>query len=216
MSFLKNLFNKDTPKQRTLNHPKQLRINDIVVFNDSFALPEILRGQQFQVTAVNSYEFEHQVVSEWVLNGHDDTQLYLSLDEDDTTHLKISLLVDEDHVGQLFCLDQFSEVFDEPGQAILDRQTITSPLAQWTCEAYRQNKFAQVGYFHRKDHRCTTLSEFEGKDAGEPFELYALEGNHAQFSIDVEVWQDGDTDVFVNLFRPLTDIVDYFPGSLDE
>lgn len=206
------MFKKDQPAPRQLNHPQQLQIKDIIVFSDSFALPEQLRDKQYEVTAINCYEFEHKLVTEWVLKGNNNVEIYLSLDIDDKTYLKLSLKISEQQVEQLFNLDQFSEIFDEPGRAFLDRKTDTEQTAGWTCEQYRQTHFAQVGYFHRRDHRLTKPSQYEGETAGEPLEFFSLEGNEDQYSIDLEVWADGDTDVFVNCFRPVTDIIDYYPG----
>ncbi len=213
MSFFKKLFNKESANVRHLKHPQDLMVKDIIVISDSFALPEQLRQQQFQVSAINSYEFEHKVITEWVLTGNSDVELFLSLDVDDKTLLKISLKLSEDEVASLFNLDEFAEIFEPPGTALLTRNGNTDVDQKWSCEQYRQTVFAKVGYFHRQDYRLTSPSEFEGKDAGEPLELFSLTGNDDQYSVDVEVWQDGDTDVFLNYYRPLSDISDLFPGS---
>lgn len=191
----------------------ELQINDIIVLTDSFALPEILRNQQFQVSAINSYEFEHSVDTEWVLTGAMATQLYLSLDVDDQTHLKFALKIAHEDVETLFDLDEFSAVFDEPGQAFLTRQSDTQLSSGWSAEEYQQCLFAKVGYFHRKDHRTQTLSSYEGKDAGEQFESFRLLNHDQSRGLDIEVWDDGDTEVFLTLYRPLSDIVDMYPGS---
>ena len=218
MNFFKKLFNKDQAEPRVLNQPHDLMVKDIIIFTDSFALPEQIRGQQFQISAINSYEFEHKVITEWMLSGTTDTELYLSLDIDDKSYLKLSLKINEADVEQLFNLEQFSQIFESPGNAILELQTESSTVLNsttqgWVCPQYQQSKFAEVGYFHRQDHRSNEPSKFEGKDSGEQFELYSLMGSDDAYSIDVEVWQDGDTDVFVNYYRPLSDISDFFPGS---
>ena len=83
----------------------------------------------------------------------------------------------------------------------------------WTSEQYQQSTFAQIGYFHRKDHRSETLSAYEGKDSGEQFELYNLYNEDQSKGVDIEVWQDGDTEVCLTLYRPLSDIIDMYPGS---
>ena len=212
MSFFKKIFKKDE-SARQVNKANELLKGDIIVLTDSFALPENLRNQQFQVTEVNSYEYENRVDSEWVLTGSDDTELYLSLDVDDRTYLKFSLKIQHEDVETLFDLDEFSAIFDEPGEAFLTRQT-DSPLSQgWTSDEYQQSIFSTVGYFHRKDHRSENLSAYEGKDAGEQFELYQLLDKEQSRGIELEVWQDGDTDIFLTLYRPTTDIIDMFPGS---
>lgn len=212
MGFLKNLFGKqETVRQLTKVH--DLLVNDIIVLNDSFGLPERLRGKQFQVTAINSYEYEHNTQLEWVLTGQYDSELYLSLDVDDKTYLKFALKIEHEDVEQLFDLEQFAQVFDNEEPTELDKQTDSALTEQWTSNYYRQQTHGQIGYFHRKDSRSENISVYQGKDAGEQFELYALFDQDQDKGIDIEVWSDGDTDVFLTLFRPLTDVIDFFPGS---
>jgi len=215
MSFFKNVFNKKSNKseQRKLTQVNQLLVGDIIVLTDSFALPDILRGQQLQVTAVNSYEYENSTQSEWTLQGSDSLLLFLALDVDDSTELKFGLKIEHEDVETLFDLDCFSEIFDEPGQAFLDRKIDNEKTTNWSSKQYQQSTFAKVGYFHRKDHRSDNISAYEGKDSGEQFELYSLYSEDQSKGIDIEVWQDGDTDVFLTLFRPLTDIVDMYSAS---
>ena len=213
MSFFKKIFNKNKQEQRKLTHVNQLLVGDIILLTDSFALPETLRNQQLQVTAVNSYEYEQETQTEWTLQGNNDLLLFLTLDVDDTTELKFALKIEHEDVETLFDLDSFSQIFDEPGQAFLEKQADNNLTTSWTSEQYQQNVFAKVGYFHRKDHRSENLSAYEGKDSGEQFELYTLYNEDQSKGIDIEVWQDGDTDVFLTIFRPLTDIVDMYPAS---
>lgn len=212
MSFFKSIFKKPT-HERKLNDVKELTLGDILVMSDSFGLPSALRAQEFQVSAVNSYEFEHKTQVEWVLQGNNSIELYLTLDIDDKTYLKFSLKILHQDVESLFDLEQFSDVFDEPGNAQLERLNDNINTSGWTSERYQQSSYAQVGYFHRKDYRTDDISPYQGKDSGEQFELYALFNEAQDKGLDIEVWQDGDTDVFLTLFRPTTDIVDMYPGS---
>lgn len=212
MSFLKRIFKKEETA-RQVNKANDLLKGDIIVLTDNFALPETLRNQQFQVTAVNSYEFEHRVDTEWVLTGNNNTELFLTLDIDDKTYLKFSLKIQHQDVESLFDLDDFSTIFDEPGEAFLTRQTDSDLSNGWTSEQYQQTIFSNVGFFHRKDHRSEKLSAYEGADSGEQFELYQLLDKEQSKGVELEVWQDGDTDIFLTLYRPTTDIIDMFPGS---
>ena len=184
MSFFKNIFKKPT-QERKLNNVEDLTLGDIIVMSDSFGLPTALRAQEFQVSAVNSYEFEHKTQVEWVLLGSNDIELYLTLDVDDKTYLKFSLKILHQDVESLFDLDQFSEIFDEPGQAQLTRLADSENTSGWSSELYQQSSFAQVGYFHRKDYRKGALSAYEGKDSGEQFELYSLFNEDQDKGIDV-------------------------------
>ena len=70
------MFSKPV-QERKLSNVKDLTVSDIIVMSDSFGLPEALRAQEFQVSAVNSYEFEHNTQTEWVLQGNNDIQFFL-------------------------------------------------------------------------------------------------------------------------------------------
>lgn len=212
MSFFKKIFNKSEP-ERKLSKVHDLTEGDIIVLTDSFALPESLRQQQFQVTAVNTYEYEHHNQKEWTLTGTNELEIFLTLDVDDKTYLKFALKVERDDIETLFDLDDFATIFDEPGEAFLEKKSDNNLTSGWSDQQYQQQVYAQVGYFHRKDYTKSALSQYEGKGAGEQFELYVLYNQDQSRGIDVEVWQDGDTDVFLTLFRPLTDIIDMYPGS---
>ena len=212
MSFLKRLFKKQDD-ERQVNSADELKIKDIIVLTDSFALPEELRTQQFQVSAINCYEFENETQTEWVLQGANNLELFLTIEKDDQTFLKFALKIQHQDIESLFDLDEFATVFDEPGEAFLERKSDSSLTSGWSSQQYQQQVFSKVGYFHRKDNRTESLSAYEGKESGEQFELYTLIDEEQSRGIDIEVWQDGDTDLFITLYRPTSDIVDIFPGS---
>jgi hypothetical protein len=212
MSFLKRLFKKQED-ERQVNSADELKIKDIIVLTDSFALPEALRTQQFQVSAINCYEFESNTQTEWVLQGENNLELYLTIEKDDQIFLKFALKIQHEDIESLFDLDEFATVFDEPGEAFLERKSDSSLTSGWSSSQYQQQVFSKVGYFHRKDNRTESLSAYEGNESGEQFELYSLLDEEQSRGIDIEVWQDGDTDLFITLYRPTSDIIDIFPGS---
>ncbi|MCE9677664.1 DUF4178 domain-containing protein [Shewanella sp. AS1] len=214
MGFLSGLFGKKAPPPRELNHPNQLQTGDMVTLDDSFALPPQLRGQQLRVEAVNTYEFERKQLTEWVLKGHGSDTLYLSLDEDDDTALVFSLKINRAQVEQVFDLDAFSDIFEQDIQAQLAVQSpVPEALSQWLGKQYHQINFAQFGYFHREDYRNLRPPQDEGHTMGEPFEHYLLLDEEEQFALEVEVYEDGDTDVLLSLYRPLSDIREYWPSN---
>lgn len=212
MSFLKRLFKKQED-ERQVNSADELKIKDIIVLTDSFALPEALRTQQFQVSAINCYEFENETQTEWVLQGDNNLELFLTIEKDDQTFLKFALKIQHEDIESLFDLDEFATIFDEPGEAFLERESDSSLTSGWSSQQYQQQVFSKVGYFHRKDNRTESLSAYEGNESGEQFELYSLIDEEQSRGIDIEVWQDGDTDLFITLYRPTSDIIEIFPGS---
>lgn len=209
MGLFSKLFSKADPKTpaRVLNHPSQLNVGDMITLDDSFALPAALRGQSLQVTAISTYEYEHSKQFEWALQGSNSLQLFLSIDDDDQPQLVFSLKLTRADVGELFDLDQFSSLFDEPGQAVLDRKTASEAFEQWSATSYRQCEFAQVGYFHRSDYRTQSI----GSQQGDAFERYGAISDDERHGIEAEVYQDGETEVMLTLYRPISDIREYWP-----
>jgi hypothetical protein len=184
MSFLKRLFKKQED-ERQVNSADELQIKDIIVLTDSFALPEELRAQQFQVSAINCYEFENTTQTEWVLQGENNLELYLTIEKDDQTYLKFALKIQHEDIESLFDLDEFATVFDEPGEAFLERKSDSALTSGWSSSQYQQQFFSKVGYFHRKDNRTENLSTYEGNEAGEQFELYNLIDEDQSRGIDI-------------------------------
>jgi hypothetical protein len=217
MGFLDRLFNKPTAPVRQLDHPKQLNVGDMISLDDSFSLPPQLRGQQLRVEAVHTYEFERSQHTEWQLKGHGTDTLYLSLEEDDETLLAFSMKIGRKQVEQLFDLDDFGAIFEEPGQAELSPQALSQELAtqleHWLGTQYHQVGFAEFGYFHREDYRGLKPPQDADGATGEPFENYRLLDQDETRALEVEVYEGGDTDVMLTLYRPLTDIREYWPGK---
>ena len=52
------MFSKPV-QERKLSNVKDLTVSDIIVMSDSFGLPEALRAQEFQVSAVNTVSYTH-------------------------------------------------------------------------------------------------------------------------------------------------------------
>ena len=48
---------------------------------------------------------------------------------------------------------------------------------------------------------------------GEAFESYSLINSQETLAVDIEVYDGGDTEVMLTLYRPLSDIREYWPAS---
>ena len=61
-SFIKGLWSrtKTEPEARVLDHPRALQIGDFLQMSDSYGLPEYLRDEVFEVTAITTWQFEHE------------------------------------------------------------------------------------------------------------------------------------------------------------
>ncbi|MCL1141126.1 hypothetical protein [Shewanella gaetbuli] len=217
MGFLSGLFGKKEAPKRQLDHPTKLLKGDMLTLDDSFALPAQLRGQQLKVEAIHTYEYQRSQQCEFMLRGHGANPIFMSFIVEDESYLSFSIKVNRAVVEQLFDLDAFAEIFEEPGQANLTPQTLSTELAeefgQWLAQDYHQVEFAGFGYFHREDYRNLTPPQDENGQRGEAFESYSLVNNDDTHALDIEVYEGGDTEVMLTLYRPLTDIRDYWPAS---
>jgi len=210
MSFLKGLFKKDKETVRKeLKSVSDLEIKDMIKLNDSFALPEILRGQTLEVQSINSYDYDGDMELEWVLKGSDGTLIHLSLDEDDSTYLEFSIKINLSDIETLFDSESFADVFDSEKPTILKRLNDIANGNKWSAEKYHQQGTFEEGVFHKQDYRNKDNSL--GK--GEAFRLYTLLDSDEDHGISIDVWDGGETDVSLTIFRELTDIVDFFPGT---
>ncbi|MFT7054339.1 MAG: hypothetical protein ACJAU1_001901, partial [Psychromonas sp.] len=116
MSFFKSLFAKKQPlPTRSLNHPSELQVDDIFCFGDSFALPQAMRKQQFEVSEINTVELKYEHYAQLVGRGKGPQPVYISFPKNPQKFVKYSLLLTRQDVGDLFDLEGFSEIFEAPG-----------------------------------------------------------------------------------------------------
>jgi hypothetical protein len=209
MNFLKSLFNKkpDTPS-RVLNEPKQLMNGDIFTFSDSFALPEVMRKQQLQVNDIITIEFKHEHYVQLTCQGANEKLVYLSFPKNPKKLIKCALLLNRDEVESLFNLDDFAEIFEAPGKARLTPLSKQHQYGDMLATEYIQQDFSTSGYIHQADYRETTPPQFTDQAHGQEFEYYSLKDDTSQRSIDIFIFENGDTDVYLSNLRPASDITE--------
>ena len=78
--------------------------------------------------------------------------------------------------------------------------------------SYKQTEAPYVCYFHNKDYRNKPLPRYED-EGGEPCEMICLSSDDESHSLNIEIWEGGETEVSLTLTRPISDIVDLFPGD---
>ena len=209
MSFFKSLFTKkQAPSSRSLTHPNELQLNDIFTFGDSFSLPNVIRKQQLQVTAINTIEFKHHSFAQIVGQGSGSQLIYLSFPNDAQQRIKISLLLTRENVEALFDMDDFSEIFEQPGNARLTPQTTKHEYADMLAKEYIQQAFMETGYLHQQDYRNATPPQHTEDSHGREFEFYSLEGAQGERSVDLYIFENGDTDIYLSFFRPANEITE--------
>jgi len=207
----KNYYKKDEPRAN-LQRQKDRLVGDLIALNDGCDLPKILRGQTYEVKAIQSYQFEHRLTTSFVLQGSSGTVFLSVAEEDGETLLNFSIEVERDVVGQLFDLDQFADIFDSEDPVELSPIKVPETFEHWLATEYKQTAKGQRAYFYEDDYRKKAVPAFEGE--GEPIDYYCLESADRNALIEIEVYGDGYTEVCVVIVRPGHDIRELWPGKL--
>ena len=209
MSFFKSLFaKKQTSETPALTTAQELQLDDIFTFSDSFALPQVMRKQQLQVIDINTLEFEHEHYIQITGQGSGQQLVYLSFPKNPKKLLKFSLLLTRNNVQELFDLDAFSEIFEEPGTARLTPLIDKDNYADMVAKEYIQQEFRVSGYKHEQDYRGKTPPQFNEDEHGREFEFYSLEGGDEKRTIDIFIFENGDTDIYLSFLRPANEIAE--------
>lgn len=209
MSFFKSLFTKkQAVTARTLEHPCELQRHDIFTFGDSFALPEAMRKMQLQVSNINTLEFKHEHYAQVIGQGSNSQLVYLSFPNNPQKLVKLSLLLTRNDVEALFDMDEFSNIFEAPGKARLKPINNKHNYADMIADEYIQQDFMTTGYLHQQDYRGTTPPQYNEDKHGQEFEFYSLQGGQEKRFIDIFIFENGDTDVYLSFLRPANEITE--------
>lgn len=210
-NLFKSVFSKEKKSEpRQLTHPRDLDLGDIIKFQ---YLPQSeISNQQYEIISVNTYDFEDRNLTEFALKGDVHSNIFLMVDEnDDEPFLSIARKIPRADVETLFDLDEFSALFDNDEHSAFNRLKEPAGLENWTAQQYRREIYAEGGYFHKGDYRNKPIPDTE--DSGDDFEYYLAIDESRQFTIEAEVYDDGETEIIVTIRRPVTDIEEMWPSA---
>jgi len=216
MGFLKGIFGgrqggQDDPP-RSLNHPRDLRVGDIVKFG--FASQEALSNRTYMVESVDTCDLggEAHMKTLFTIEG-ESRRLRLAVVTDRTgDRLELGLMVLPDDVRQIFDVDAFIDLLDpETGIAhVLERIGEPQHLDGWTARIYRQEA-GHNAYYHTGDYRGRALPQ--DADEGTAFSYYSLVSDDRQFALEVQVYDGGRTEVYLLAYFPISKIDEMWPAK---
>ncbi|MCZ6804680.1 MAG: hypothetical protein O7D86_12310 [Proteobacteria bacterium] len=212
--FKKNKGDDDFP--RSLTKPDELQVGDIVSLKERLSLPSELQGAELEVTAVGTYQYSDGLEKEVTLRSVDNKTYYLSMDDNDGDPvLCFSIKLERELVSQLFDLDQFALLFD-PDYATLDVHSIPDEIKDWVKDGqYVQEISDAEGYFYNDDLIAKGISpSSRHDDNGEEFRYYSCDSDvDDNYSLLVEVWESGETDVSIEVSTPTDVIAEMWPNA---
>jgi len=197
--------------QRKLTRPEELQTGDIIGLKERRSLPLELQGQQLEVTHVGTYQYSDGIKKELTLRSVDDKTYFLSVNEyDDAPGLCFSIKIPRKIVLTIFDEDEFAQLW-ETDYVTLHVNKKPDEYASWLSDDYKQDISEGEGYYYDRDCSDKPLSDFQDDD-GEEFQFHEctsiLDNN---YSLSVEVWADGDTEVFLELTTPVDVIAEMWP-----
>ncbi|ASM48340.1 hypothetical protein PESP_a0046 [Pseudoalteromonas espejiana DSM 9414] len=208
-----NFFKSKKEPERQLNHASELKKGDMFTVIDSFAYPSWLKGQSLRVIDIQTYQYQHSSDTEFVLETNSGQVVFLQIEQDDGEQFaNFSIKIQRDEVEQIFGLDDFARIFDEESLTNIQVQNTPERFTQFLAKSYQQTESPYVCYFHNKDFRGQSLPRYE-QEGGEPCEMICLASPDEGHGLNIEIWDGGETEVSLTLTRPITDIVDLFPGD---
>lgn len=207
------LFKKKEKELRSLKHFKELQVKDLVTFKPRSTIPDTLQAQTLTVTAVQGYQYDDGIAAEFVLEMADGSVFTaMCSDDEDGDNITLSKKLSRAMVSELFEEGQLGSLFEEGDNNRLDiiegHQSET--LQGWLPSHYLRTIFMATAYFYKEDRRLLGASDY-ADDGSEELRYSELEGNDDVYSLNIEVWDGGETDIFVQKTIPHHAISDLWP-----
>lgn len=216
MSFFNKLMGSDDDKRiRTLEHPKDLKIGDMIEFE--LMDQQNLANRTFQVSDI------------WTLNYSSDTHFKTYFEVNDIDEkIRLNVQKEQIEVAMQVYPETLLEFFEEDDIAVIldpdsgvnhqlksniKMKKVPPELQGWVTKKYRQEGF-EIAYRYSGDYRNKSLPEH--RDSGEIECDYAwLVSDDRQFSLEFRVFDGGRTEVHFCAMIPLRKITGLWPKQSD-
>lgn len=207
------IFNKGKQQvQRSLTQPEELQKGDIVVLKERRALPSELQGQQLEVTHVGTYQYSDGMQKELTLRSVDNKTYYLSVDDNDGDPLLcFAIKIPMNLVLEIFDEDEFAGLWEADSASLQTNDNKPEEYTAWLSSDYKQTINNGEGYFYDRDCSDDAPSSIEDDD-GEEFRFHECTSmSNSNYSLSVEIWEDGETDVFLEVATATDVIAELWP-----
>lgn len=195
---------------RRLDGPADLAVGDIVRFK--LYAPGMLAGQRFRVESINTYLYEGETETEFVLRGQAPRAVYMSVSNDDEgDRLWLSARLKPGEIEALFSADELAAVFDDDGEVVLHVRPdakVPTGLEDWFAERYIRISRSMPGEFHEGDYRGKSPPAM----GGEGFDVTCLMSPNEDRAMLFEVYDGGD-EVMAAIVTPSDLIEELWPAD---
>lgn len=211
--MFKKIFSKKKDGIRVLETPNQLEVGDIVEFKYRESLPTSLREKHLEVSKIGTYEYASGTSKEIVLKDENNHNYFMSLEDDNgDVYLCLAKKISRQQVHRLFDEQVFSQLWtDEWVQ--LKIQEHPESLTGWLADSYSQTIKEQQAYYYARNcyDRNGLVEDLSEADDGEELRFHECEGDDDHYGLNIEISDDGSTEVFLQVFCPTDVIADMWP-----
>lgn len=206
-TFFKSFQTQDSPRE--LTSPEQLVKGDMFRIADSYAIPEDLRGQTFQVQKVATYFYNDAATPQFIIKSGTNKPMFLSIEDfDGESQIVISKKLKSKEVEALFSWKRLRAAMkNENDRDIQPLKDATHD--DWLAASYSRRVFGAKGQYFEKDLRHAT----QVPAGGEPFQYYEYYTDDETQSFEIEAWEGDELEVCLGLIRPMSDIEELWKHS---
>ena len=211
---MSNWFKKSNEEDgRILDHPSKLEKGDLISLKERSCLPINLQGQTLTVKSIGAYNYSDGLKAEFELE-HVSGKIFYAMcgSESDGEYITFSLKLAHHDIESIFGLDEFSKVFDEDNSSALmvNRSDQAYEMQSWLPSSYYPSIRFGSAYYYDSDQRGNAISDFED-DGSDQVQFHEYDGDPDSFSLTIEVYEDGQTEVYLEYSCSLDLIEELWP-----
>ena len=206
--MFKKIFSRKKPGLRQLKTANELEVGDVILLKYRESLPPELRENQLEVSKIGTYEYSSGTCKEIVLKDENNQVFFMSLEDNDgDLTLCFAKKIARKQVYVLFDEHEFAQLWTDHWVE-LEVQEHPEALAGWLSDNYSQTIKDQQAYYYDRDCQGEKLAEASD---GEELRCHECEGDDERFGLNIEIGDNGATDVFVQVFCPSDVIEEMWP-----
>lgn len=216
MGLFDRFKNKEVEAPRTLDHPRDLLVGDMIDF--SLVSQTELSNKSFQVTNIWTLDLGGDNKKRIYFQlGNADLNIRLRIVNDDM--LELGLEVYPEQLLSLFSQADLENILD-PDSGVNHQLKIKGKLKNlaeeftgWVTKKYHQEGF-ELAYRYDDDYRDKSLPEtLEGNESGCDFAWLISEDR--EYAIEFRVFDGGRTEAHLCVYLPLRKIESLWPAKQD-
>lgn len=199
---------KNETETRVIKDVSDLLKGDIISFKERSELPPSLQGVDAEVTAIGCYEYSDENEKELTLKTTKGEVFHLTLVCDDgDRYLSLSKPVSSVDIQAIFDQQEFAVIFDQQQFAtnLMLQGSIDEKFCGWLGDNYHQTSKAKTGFYHP--------NSAVPSGRGQQFISHYCESEQPGYGLQIEIWEDGDTDIFAICECSEDLIKDLWPAS---